>query len=448
MDKIEYFPRKKLFEESQDLIASFYSKGSYASEQVFEISSMLNENEDNEKDRFFYCLYLLSMLSNASEIIRTVNRIIKNLNSNRRVKKVSSTEEFIGEIDIETYIQKNYVKRVIPKEYPSLVRYSSFQLPEYQLTLFILQNMESIIRTIYSNIEVDKSVSMFSEMDRYLIKISNYSNILKVRYGVKYQRRDTYLALKKRVIYRYRNRKIVNQDYKVLMNCFERMLQFKGIDLDSKHSLEVFEYTPEFDDRLYEIWLIRKSAILLADKIGATREEIKYTPLYLSRKRNSCVVSIEPSNADFKVEILFQNRKSIMPKKELKWYFIKDSGDQEEIGAIPDLIFLKYDLKNQEPANMVLVDAKNRTWTLDHPAPIKAEVVQQIYILDNFRYIFKDKYYSMLVAHNIDRLQTRKYYNKDNKYYEIDVISLDMNESEIINSLSVYITDLCTYLDV
>lgn len=446
MDKIEYFPRKKLFEESQDLIASFYSKGSYASEQIYEMSTMLNES--NEKDYFFYCLYLLSMLSNANEIIKIVDRIIKNLNSNRRIKKVNSTEEFIGDIDIERYIQKNYVERVIPKEYPSLVKYSSFQLPEYQLTLFVLQNMETIIRAIYSNLEVDHSVSMFSEMDRYLIKIENYSNILEGRYGVKYQRRDAYIVLKKKVIYRYRNRKIVNQDYKMLMNYFERMLQFKGIDLNSKHSLEVFEYTPEFDDRLYEIWLIRKSAILLADKVGAAREEIKYTPLYLARKRSSCVVSIEPSNTDFRVEILFQNRKNIMPKKELKWYFLKDTGEQEEIGAIPDLVFLKYDLNNQDPTNIVLIDAKNRTWTLDHPEPIKAEVVQQIYIHDNFISLFHDKYYSMLVAHNIDKLQTRKYYNKDHKDYEIDVISLDMNESEIINSLNVYITDLCTYLDV
>lgn len=200
-------------------------------------------------------------------------------------------------------------------------------------------------------------------------------------------KRDTYIALKKKVIYRYQNRKIINQDYKILMNYFERMLQFKGIDLNSKHSLEVFEYTPEFDDRLYEIWLIRKSAILLADKVGAAREEINYTPLYLARKRSSCVVSIEPSNADFRVEILFQNRKNIMPKKELKWYFLKDTGEQEEIGAIPDLVFLKYDLNNQDPTNIVLIDAKNRTWTLDHPEPIKQRLFNKfIFMIISYLY--------------------------------------------------------------
>ena len=81
--------------------------------------------------------------------------------------------------------------------------------------------------------------------------------------------------------------------------------------------------------------------------------------------------------------------------------------------------------------------------------PIKNEIVQQIYIHDNFITLFKDRYCSMLVAHNIETLQTRKYYHKDKSGYEIDVISMNMeNESELNNSLEKYIEDLKEYLDI
>ena len=79
MDKVEYFPRKKLFEESQDLVATFYSTGDYISEKASEYTSMLTK--ENEKDEFYYCLYLLSMLSNTNDLLKVIEHIVKSLNS-------------------------------------------------------------------------------------------------------------------------------------------------------------------------------------------------------------------------------------------------------------------------------------------------------------------------------------------------------------------------------
>lgn len=138
-----------------------------------------------------------------------------------------------------------------------------------------------------------------------------------------------------------------------------------------------------------------------------------------------------------------------MPKKDLKWFYWTDDGKQDEIGAIPDLIFIRYADGSDDPEQIVLVDAKNRTWTFNHMEPIKNEIVQQIYIHDNFITLFKDRFCSMLVAHNIEALQTRKYYHKDKSGYEIDVISMNMkNERELNNSLEKYMEDLKNYLDI
>ena len=136
-----------------------------------------------------------------------------------------------------------------------------------------------------------------------------------------------------------------------------------------------------------------------------------------------------------------------MPKEKLKWYYCED-GKIEEIGAIPDLVFLKYDSQDHL-AKIVLVDAKNRTWTFANDMQkIKDEIVQQIYIQDNFEDIFGEEYYSMLVAHNIEKYQSRKYNHKDHPKYEIDVISLDFSEHNLIPSLEYYGNDLCAYLGV
>lgn len=444
MDKENYFPRKRLFEESQDLIATFYSTGDYISDSASELSSMLAQ--DIEKDVFYYCLYLLSMMSNTSEIIKVVEKIIKDLNSFRKKRRVTSTEEFIGEIDIEEYIKKNYIEKVIPKEYPSIIKYSTYQLPEYQLTLYIIRRMTEIYHNIFLALGDNEGVSVFKKSHEYNERLRKNALLLNRKYGVDYRKRDSYLSLKKKVVYRYRNRKILTNDFKVLMMLYEKMLMFKGIDFDSDSSLEVFEHYPKFDDRLYEIWLIRKSSEMLCSKMGITSEDIEYTPLFEARKKNKYAVLLNAS--DYRIEILFQNRKSYMPKSDLKWFYWGEDGRQNEIGAIPDLIFMKYRNGESQPNQIVLVDAKNRTWTLDNMEPIKSEIVQQIYIHDNFITLFEEKYCSMLIAHNIDELQSRKFYHKDKSQYEIDVICMDMNEGMIEVSLDKYIEDLSEYLEI
>lgn len=445
MDKVEYFPRKRLFEESQDLVATFYSTGDYISENVSEYATMLTK--EDEKDEFYYCLYLLSMLSNTSNILRVIEHIVKGLNSFRVKRKVTSTEEFLGDIDIETYIARNYVEKTSPKEYPSIIRYSTFQMPEYQLTLYIIRRMENIYHAIFGVLGDNEKVTAFKMAHKYCERIKKNGLILRRKYGIDYRSRETYLSLKKKVIYRYRNRKIVNGDFKTLIQLFEKMLQFKGIDLESTETLDVLDHYPDFDDRLYEIWLIRKSSEMLAISMGIDKEEIAYNPLFKARKNNEPVVALP--GPDYRVEILFQNRKKFMPKEDLKWFYWTEDGKKDEVGAIPDLIFIKYSAGRDDAEQIVLVDAKNRTWTFSHMEPIKNEIVQQIYIHDNFIALFEDRYCSMLVAHNIEGLQTRKYYHKDKSGYEIDVISMNMeNEAELNNSLEEYAKDLKGYLNI
>ena len=243
MDKVEYFPRKRLFEESQDLVATFYSTGDYISENVSDYATMLTK--EDEKDEFYYCLYLLSMLSNTSNILRVIEHIVKGLNSFRVKRKVTSTEEFLGDIDIETYIARNYVEKTSPKEYPSIIKCSTFQMPEYQLTLYIIRRIENIYHAIFRVLGDNEKVTAFKMAHKYCERIKKNGLILRRKYGIDYRSRETYLSLKKKVIYRYRNRKIVNGDFKTLIQLFEKMLQFKGIDLESTETLDVLDHYPD-----------------------------------------------------------------------------------------------------------------------------------------------------------------------------------------------------------
>lgn len=443
MNKAEYFPRKRLFEESQDLIATFYSTGEYISSELSEFSSMLTY--DKKKDEFYYCLYLLSMMSNVREIMDITEKIIKDLNFFRKKRRVTSLDNFEGEIDIEEYIKKNYIEKVTPKEYPSIIKYSTYQLPEFQLTLFILRSLLEIYNNIFLVLGRHPEVDIFKKSQEYSDIIKKNIMVLSRRYGINYGKKENYLTLKKKVKYRYRNRKILTSSFNKLMSAYEDMILFRGIDVDSKLSLDLFEYFSSFDDRLYEIWLIRKSSELLKLKMGISRENIKYCPLFEARKNKYAVLL----NGDgFRVEILFQNRKSYMPKDKLQWYYEDEMGNRKKIGAIPDLIFIKYIDNKDEIEQIVLVDAKNRTWTLDNMEPIKKEVVQQIYICDNFSDIFNEKFSSMLIAHNFNELQCRKFYRENKPRYEIDVVSICMKEERIEKSLDRYIEDLCIYLEI
>lgn len=444
MEKKEYFPRKKLFEESQDLIATFYSKGEFFSQNLSKYSTMLS-SENDQKDDFYYCLLLMSLFSNIVQIEKVMEEILKSLNTFRVKEKINSTEGFIGDIDIEEYILKNYVEKVRPKEYPSIKKISTFQLPEYQITLFIA---EKIIETYYYIIRVigeDSSVTVFRETRSHIKKLERYKNILKRKYGIYYGRRESYLSLKKKVVYRYRNRKIISKNYKRLMSLFEKIMSLKGIDFESNLFTDFYDYKETFDDRLYEIWLIRKSVNLLVEYYSLDQENIDYIPLFKARKNNTAAVIL---NLDgYRIEILFQNRKKLMPKEDLKWYYLNDNDEKEEIGAIPDLIFIKYEDGNDEPKEIVLIDAKNRNWTFENAEPIKKEVVQQIYILDNFISIFNDKYSSILLAHNNEKFQYRKYCHKDNEKYVIEAISLDMkDEDSLLESLEYYKSELLEFL--
>lgn len=118
--------------------------------------------KEDEKDEFYYCLYLLSMLSNTSNILRVIEHIVKGLNSFRVKRKVTSTEEFLGDIDIETYIARNYVEKTSPKEYPSIIKCSTFQMPEYQLTLYIIRRIENIYHAIFRVLGDNEKVTAFN----------------------------------------------------------------------------------------------------------------------------------------------------------------------------------------------------------------------------------------------------------------------------------------------
>lgn len=97
MEKIEYFPRKKLFEDVQELVASFYSTGDYFTNQSSLYSSILSE--DGIKDEFFFPLLTLSMLSGINNIIKLSDSIIRNMNNMRVRRKNTSVEDFKGEIN-------------------------------------------------------------------------------------------------------------------------------------------------------------------------------------------------------------------------------------------------------------------------------------------------------------------------------------------------------------
>lgn len=439
-EKEIYFPREKFFVEAQDLIASFFSTGNYFTENIEKAESYLS-TEENKND-FFYSLLFFSLISNSKLLIQKYESILKHMKSQRRKKISYSEEQIIGDIDIDKYVQKNYLEKNERKIYPSIIHYSNYQLPEYQLSLLILIYYENFLSFFLAKFKNESSSLFFKTAFSVLKRFSQIRIILQSKYGINYNNNETIPSLIKKVEWRYRSKKIVEKYFIQLINLYKDISILKGIDLSSSLFLDYIKYDISFDDRLYEIWLLKITIDYLHKYIDTST--VSVIPLYEARKKNiaSAIISAE----DYDVEIYYQNRKHLLSKEELKWYWNKN-GTKERIGAIPDIVLIKkMKVENSEPI-IVLLDAKQRKWEFEYDMQrIKGEIVQQIYILDNFRNIFANDFKSVLIAHNNSEFQTRKYFSEDNENYIIDVISLNLNIDKIDDSIIQYMNDIIIYL--
>lgn len=441
-EKLEYFPRKAMFEEAQDLIATFYSSSEKNfTEEKLDTATFLDE--DGNVDTFYYNLLLFALISSLDGIIKLSSKIIRNIKFSKIIKKVNSNDEILGEIDIERYIQKNYVEKVFPKEYPSIVKMSTYQIPEYQITKYIMDQCALLLIKLFDILGYNRyvKVGVFTKASREKNELERNSSSLRNKYGVNYRNSDSYLYLKKKVIYRYRNHKIIDKSYLRLMKLYENIFKFNGLNFDSDMSYEFFQVSPDFDDRLFEIWLLKKLSFNIAERSNGMT---KYTPLYKARESKSPAIIVEVGR--IKYEFLFQNRVGLLDNEHLKWYFY-ENGKKNKIGAIPDIVVRKVEDGVDKPL-MVLLDAKNRTWNIpEDTARIKPEVVQQIYIQSNFTFLFEENFKSVLIAHNIRGYQKRIFRNLDNENFEISATSLDFRDSNYIKaSLESLTDDLLNYL--
>ena len=441
-EKEIYFPRERFFVEAQDLISSFFSTGNYFTEEIEKTQSYLSA--EGKQDDFFYSLLFFSLISNSKKLIQKYELVLKRMKSQRK-KKISYSEEQInGDIDIDKYIQKNFIEKNERKIYPSIIHYSNYQLPEYQLSLLLLVYYESFLSFFLTKFKKESSSLFFKTAFSVLKRFSQIKIILQSKYGINYNNNESISSLIKKVEWRYKSKKIVEKHFLQLISLYREISSLKGIDFSSSFFLNYIKYDISFDDRLYELWLLKETINHLHKYIN--NSDIRVTPLYEARRRNTASAMI--TSEDYDIEIYYQNRKHLLPKEELKWYWNRN-GSKERIGAIPDIILVKK-MKHQAAAPIiVLLDAKQRKWEFEYDMQrIKGEIVQQIYILDNFRNIFTDDFKSVLIAHNNSEFQTRKYFSEDNDNYIIDVISLNLNEDKINDSIIQYMNDIILYLQL
>lgn len=443
LDKIEYFPRDKFFIEVQDLVSSFFSKGNYFNNETSSFDSFLSTEKKSDND-FFNCLYLFSLISNSHILLNYLNEALKHMKSTRNKRVINSVDLINGELEIEQYIQKNKIEKNDKKIYPVIEHYSIYQQPEYQFALYITNNF---IRLLERSIIPFKRMSdslFYKEAILLIRKLNKISLLYKNKFGIKIKAGETSSSLIQKIEFRYKNHKITNKIYLQLIQIYKKIMSLKGINFFSKIIIDYLKYNIDFDDRLYEIWLLRK--IVENIKIVNPNFKITYIPLFQARVEKKPCVFINSPEID--IEIIYQNRTQLLDTKKLKWYWIND-GKEEYIGAIPD-IAIRINFKNHENQNKILlIDAKNRSWEFDkNMQNIKSEVVQQIYILDNFRDTFPNDYKSILVAHNINHYQNREFLYKDNKNYNINVISLDLRDEQLQESLNNLFIIINQYLHI
>jgi hypothetical protein len=451
LDKLNYFPRRNIFEETQHLVASFFSAGDYQTDYDDITKSLLTDEADDENKAFYYSLFLLCLVANLEKTNKLIHKIIKSLRQHRREVHFFAEDLSSGELDIDRYIQLNKLVKNPEKQYPLKKMQTTFQVPEYQITAKIIANLLHLIEFSLKQIDVYQETAVIKETISLGKTLRQFQLVLKQRYKVSFSHKDTYIRLKHKVRKRYRNRKIINPIYNELIQLYESLLSLKGLAKLPINKIDFRMFNEKFDDRLFEIWLFYKVALFLGDRVKKA-SGLKFYPLFKARKENLPAVEIYTDHETY--QVWFQNRKRFIQHADIKWAYVDQAGRERSLDAIPDIVVIRINPADQQnpPAILgtpILIDAKNRSWDIEADfASIKPEITHLVYVWDNFKNLFHDEFKAILVAHNPDQYGERDFYHKDYKDdVRIKVMSLQLTEGNLTNIDSGYLNGFSMYLD-
>lgn len=422
LDK-SYFPREELFKDVNYIISSYITRGNYLDNNYN--SSNLSTSTNSKYEEIFPYLYASSLVTYLDSINKLLFNILKNINKNKKSKLHYYTNDIVGELDIDEYIQINKLERRIQTIYPCNNTYSTYQIPEYQYTLkcvdTLLQlsintnkNLSRLIKNNYLDSIIEK------KLREYIRILYKYKRRLTKIYGIHITKKDSLKSLWTLVLNRYHTRKIIDNIYLDLHDTLNNILSIKGIDINNIYTKKIMSYNSSFDDRLFEIWCIDKIKNIIKHRLNINDSNIITNPLH----KNLSDPIFKLFTPLFTYELWFQNGTSIFERSDLEWTYTKPlSTDRKPMYIIPDITLIKKDIVSNT-SKKIIIDAKNRNWDLNSLGTVKDEIIKFIYIKENFKK--SEDFTGILISHNNTEHQFSYSHSRSNNNDVIGIASIKL----------------------
>lgn len=330
-------------------------------------------------------IYIRIILANINELIEAINYFERHSSfSYKSVDKVYNGE-IHGNLNINKYI-KSKAKRMMPREYPCVIKTKSSLTPENILVIYIINKTNTTLNALLDFMKKNNNYSFSSEFEQlnsnikalysftkksYFSECTRASKSLYQQYGeelIKQLSSDILSRAKKGKIIKYEN-------YKRIFNWY-KTYQCNNLVKITDQNLKILRYNGDFSNKCFELWCLYKIKQTFIESFNAK----------LSVQNN---VMNSSNSYIFKLDLVTGGNLEIYYQKGAGLYWTdqcnpswKYTDNNQMLRGIPDITIQYKSVEN----SLIMIDIKNK---IRFNRTNSEEIYKMIGYFDNFKKTFK-----------------------------------------------------------
>ncbi|SMC18803.1 hypothetical protein SAMN02745134_00666 [Clostridium acidisoli DSM 12555] len=459
MSKFDLETRKKLYNETKNIITTYFIKTSDDDMDIYDI-------EFDDYSDFFEAIKLNYDIVKLLELKELLYKISNQLARDIKIEDTDVVNSIKGRLNIRKYIRTEYLNVHTKKYFPCRVLKEDYNIIENMFLLLIVQyafklindisiSDKDFIKEFYSSDHWEKLVKLKKELFK-LLHSGDFK--LFVEESMKIDKNNCIKLINKIlpvVEQKVRRRESNPKTYGEIVKWWHS-LNSKIDDLDR---LPLLLYNSSFDDKLFELWILEQIKNSFITDFGMNIETVALTngynaegtnPLWKRKRTHIYQLKYVNHNVAKNIKIYFQKSTKLMWDDDNKPKWIQISSDNEEnieyLRGNLDIVITCDDCQNFDP---VLIDAKNIYYKINNKKieyinpTVSDKVYKMVGYLDNFNKKVKkhNKALGVIIFKNRElSMNKEKEYVSDMKDSFMNIFTVNPNENVVdFSQLTKYI---------
>ncbi|HCL4546941.1 hypothetical protein EXM36_01495 [Clostridium botulinum] len=459
MSKFDIEIRKKLYNETKNIITTYFIKTSDVDMELYNI-------EFDDYSDFFEAIKLNYNIVKLLELKELLYKISNQLRRDIKIEDINVVNSIRGRLNIRKYIRTEYLNVHTKKYFPCRVLKEDYNIIENKFLLLIVQyafklindisiSDKDFIKEFYSSGHWDKLVKLKKELFK-LLHSGDFKLLIEENMEIG---KNNCVNLINKILpvveQKVRRREVDPKTYGEIIKWWYS-LNSKIYNLDS---LPLLLYNSSFDDKLFELWILEQIKNSFITDFGMNIETVTLTngytteginPLWKRKRTHIYQLKYVNDNVAKNIKIYFQKSTELMwdDDNKPKWIYI--SSDNEEnikyLRGNLDIVITCDDCENFDP---VLIDAKNIYYKINNNKreyinpTVSDKVYKMVGYLDNFNKKAKkhNKGLGIIVFKNRESsVNKEKEYVSDMKDSFINIFTVNPNANIVdFSQLTKYI---------